>query len=108
MEWFKTVCFDIEIFLKNEMKNDSIFGNVKPINAYLTRHIIFMAGCMNALFLLSLVMYGSTREFTVFVNLHVTIQLQPFEVHHRNLETVAQWCPFRERIDLLEVEPIRL
>lgn len=79
MEWFKTVCFDIEIFLKNEMKNDSIFGNVKPINAYLTRHIIFMAGCMNALFLLSLVMYGSTREFTVFVNLHVTIQLQPFE-----------------------------
>lgn len=79
MEWFKTVCFDIEIFLKNEMKNDSIFGNVKPINAYLTRHIIFMAGCMNALFLLSLVMYGSTREFTVFVNLHVTIQLQLFE-----------------------------
>lgn len=36
-------------------KNYSIFDNVKPINAYLTRHSIFMAGCMNALFLLSLV-----------------------------------------------------
>jgi len=46
-----------------------------------------MAGCMNALFnycRCSGHVYGSTSEFTVFVNLHIPVvqfryQLQPFE-----------------------------
>lgn len=51
--WHDLAPFDlklkyVEIIL---FKHYSIVGNVKPINAYLTRHWVFRAGCMNALFL---------------------------------------------------------